>query len=34
MSGQWSKIYLSGPIMDESAGYAREWRSAAKLLLG
>ena len=34
MSGQWSKIYLSGPIMDESAGYAREWRNAAKLLLG
>ena len=34
MSGQWNKIYLSGPIMDESAGYAREWRSAAKLLLG
>ena len=27
-------IYLSGPIMDESAGYAREWRETAKKLLG
>lgn len=27
-------IYLSGPIMDESAGYAREWRETAKQLLG
>ena len=26
-------IYLSGPIMDESAGYAREWRETAKTLL-
>lgn len=26
-------IYLSGPIMDESAGYAREWRETAKQLL-
>ena len=26
-------IYLSGPIMDESAGMAREWREAAKELL-
>ena len=25
-------IYLSGPIMDESAGEAREWREAAKQL--
>ena len=28
------KIYLSGPIMDEHEGYAREWREAAKQLLG
>ena len=28
------KIYLSGPIMDEHAGTAREWREAAKKLLG
>ena len=34
MSDEWRKIYLSGPIMDESCGEAREWRSAAKLLLG
>jgi nucleoside 2-deoxyribosyltransferase len=27
-------IYLSGPIMDEHEGTAREWREAAKLLLG
>ena len=27
-------IYLSGPIMDESAGHAREWRETAKQLLG
>ena len=27
-------IYLSGPIMDEHAGRAREWREAAKGLLG
>ncbi len=26
-------IYLSGPIMDEHEGYAREWREAAKVLL-
>ena len=26
-------IYLSGPIMDESSGEAREWREAAKQLL-
>ena len=26
-------IYLSGPIMDESLGVAREWREAAKGLL-
>ena len=26
-------IYLSGPIMDESAGIAREWRETAKELL-
>ena len=34
MSEEWRKIYLSGPIMDESAGVAREWRNTAKLLLG
>ena len=28
------KIYLSGPIMDEHEGYAREWREQAKILLG
>ena len=28
------KIYLSGPIMDEHAGSAREWRETAKSLLG
>lgn len=28
------KIYLSGPIMDEHAGSAREWRESAKALLG
>ncbi|MBS1371664.1 MAG: hypothetical protein HPZ91_17100 [Lentisphaeria bacterium] len=27
-------IYLSGPIMDEHAGVAREWRECAKLLFG
>ncbi len=27
-------IYLSGPIMDEHEGIAREWREAAKSLLG
>jgi len=27
-------IYLSGPIMDEHLGTAREWREAAKKLLG
>lgn len=27
------KIYLSGPIMDEVAGQAREWREVAKSLL-
>ena len=27
-------IYLSGPIMDEHEGTAREWRAAAKKLLG
>ena len=26
-------IYLSGPIMDEHAGTAREWREAAGQLL-
>ena len=26
-------IYLSGPIMDEASGEAREWREAAKKLL-
>ena len=28
------KIYLSGPIMDEHEGVAREWRESAKRLLG
>ncbi|NLF39800.1 hypothetical protein GX586_10165 [bacterium] len=28
------QIYLSGPIMDEHEGVAREWREAAKRLLG
>lgn len=27
-------IYLSGPIMEEHAGAAREWRESAKRLLG
>ena len=27
-------IYLSGPIMDEHEGAARDWRTAAKGLLG
>jgi nucleoside 2-deoxyribosyltransferase len=27
-------IYLSGPIMDEHLGYAREWREDAKKKLG
>ena len=27
-------IYLSGPIMDDHEGVAREWRTAAKQLLG
>ena len=27
------KIYLSGPIMDEVSGQAREWREVAKSLL-
>ncbi len=27
-------IYLSGPIMDEHVGVAREWREVAKQLLG
>ena len=28
------RIYLSGPIMDEHTGVAREWRECAKVLLG
>jgi len=28
------KVYLSGPIMDEVEGEAREWREQAKQLLG
>ena len=28
------KVYLSGPIMDEREGIAREWREVAKRLLG
>ena len=36
MPSQFQKktIYLSGPIMDEHEGIAREWRTAAKNLLG
>ena len=34
MNNRFKTIYLSGPIMDENAGAAREWREAAKLLLG
>ena len=34
MSEKCKKIYLSGPIMDESAGTARQWREYAKELLG
>ena len=26
-------IYLSGPIMDENAGHAREWRESARAIL-
>ena len=32
--GKKMTIYLSGPIMDEHAGTAREWRTAAKKMLG
>ena len=31
---QVKKVYLSGPIMDEHEGVAREWREVAKRLLG
>ena len=34
MPGKKKTIYLSGPIMDVHAGEAREWREAAKRLLG
>ena len=34
MERQRRKIYLSGPIMDEKEGEAREWRETAKRLLG
>ncbi len=34
MSGQKRTVYLSGPIMDEHCGAAREWRLHAKKLLG
>lgn len=34
MEKKFKTIYLSGPIMDEHEGVAREWRDAAKLLLG
>ena len=34
MNNRFKTIYLSGPIMDDNAGAAREWREAAKLLLG
>ncbi len=32
--GKKKAIYLSGPIMDEHEGIAREWRDAAKKILG
>ena len=31
---RYKTIYLSGPIMDEHEGVAREWREVAKTLLG
>ena len=34
MSEEYRKIYLSGPIMDEVGGVAREWRNNAKIMLG
>jgi nucleoside 2-deoxyribosyltransferase len=34
MNDMSKKIYLCGPIMDEVNGQAREWRIAAKELLG
>ncbi len=34
MEQQKKTIYLSGPIMDEHEGTAREWREEAKKLLG
>jgi len=34
MKSRFKTIYLSGPIMDENAGIAREWRDTAKELLG
>ncbi|RPI78030.1 MAG: hypothetical protein EHM45_07040, partial [Desulfobacteraceae bacterium] len=33
MKDDMKTIYLSGPIMDEHEGHAREWRIAAKALL-
>ena len=32
--GKKMTIYLSGPIMDEHEGSARDWRNAAKAMLG
>lgn len=34
MKDQPKTVYLSGPIMDEHEGTAREWRETAKKLLG
>ncbi len=34
MGNKRKSIYLSGPIMDEHEGVAREWRDAAKGILG
>jgi len=34
MKKKFKTIYLSGPIMDEHEGIAREWRESAKKLLG
>ena len=34
MADRRKAVYLSGPIMDECAGRAREWREEAKSLLG
>ncbi len=33
-AGDRLSIYLSGPIMDEVAGHAREWREQVKMIFG